>query len=96
MPAIGSSRSRKRGLVISARASSSSLRWPPESVPAYASASLVRLKTSSSSIASSRTSVSRLREAAGRKITLRSFSPGWLGAASIMLSITGIAEPAPW
>ena len=34
MPAIGSSSSTKRGLVISARASSSSLRWPPESVPA--------------------------------------------------------------
>ncbi len=56
MPAIGSSRSRKRGCAISARASSSSLRCPPESVPAYSSASRVRLKTSSSSIACSWTS----------------------------------------
>ena len=52
------------------------------------------MKTSSSSIACSRTSRSRLREAAGRRIRLRSFSPGWSGAASIMLSITGIAASA--
>ena len=48
-PAIGSSSSRMRGSVISARTRSSSLRCPPESVPASASAWPSRRTSSSSS-----------------------------------------------
>jgi hypothetical protein len=52
------------------------------------------LKTSSSSIACSWTSFSLARTAAGRMTRLRKFSPGWSGAARVMLSITGIAASA--
>ena len=44
MPAIGSSSSSIFGSAISARANSSSLRWPPESTPAYSSRELAELE----------------------------------------------------
>ena len=45
-------------------------------------------------MACSRTSASRRRTLPGLKMTLRRRSPGWSGAASIMLSITGIRAKA--
>ena len=48
----------------------------------------------STSIACSRTAASRRRTVPGLKMTLRRRSPGWSGAASIMLSITGIRAKA--
>ena len=65
-PASGSSRRTRRGASISARASSSSLRWPPESVPAYAPACGASSNVSSSSSARVRASRSRRRAAHGR------------------------------
>src|SRR6266545_5953313 len=75
-PASGSSRSTRRGASISARASSSSLRWPPESVPAYSPVWPLKSKVSSSSSARVRASRSRRRAAKGFTSQPPSRSPG--------------------
>ena len=78
-PEVGSSSRMMRGRPISTVANSSSLRWPNESVPAGASASRVRPKSSSTSRARLR-SDDRTRE--------RSSEPHGCRMAAAMFSIT--------
>ena len=86
-PAIGSSSMSSCGLDMSARAISSSLRWPPDSSPANSSRMCVRLNRASSASARSVTSASCCRQPA-RHSARKKFSPAWPVAPSFMLSST--------
>ena len=72
---------------MSARAISSSLRWPPDSSPANSSRMCVRLNRASSSSARSVISASCWRHPA-RQSARKKFSPVWPAAPSFMLSST--------
>src|SRR5690606_11649183 len=86
-PAIGSSSMTSSGSTMSARAISSSLRWPPESAPANSSRMWWRLNRSSRASARSSMAFSwprhRLRTSDGKNR-----SPVWPVAPSFMLSMT--------
>src|SRR5215210_1330753 len=88
-PAIGSSSMIIVGSLISALAISSSLRWPPDRLPAKSSFFSSRLNRSSSSMAFASISVS-CRLHIGLNMDLRRFSPACCCAPSIMLSRTVI------
>ena len=92
-PAMGSSSMMIFGLHMSARAISSSLRWPPERVPANSLRMWSILKRFNSSSARSSTCFSWRRHTPGTSAR-KKFSPRWSGAASFMFSMTVSLERA--
>ena len=86
-PAIGSSSITSSGSAISARAISSSLRWPPDSEPAKSSRFLISRNRSSSASARSVLAVSWLRHS-GANIAAAGSRRVWPVAPTRMFSMT--------
>ena len=86
-PAIGSSSMIRRGSAISARAISSSLRWPPERLPANSSRMWASRKRSSSPSALASISFSCALHS-GLSSPRKTPSPRWSVAPSFMFSMT--------
>ena len=89
-PAAGSSRSTIAGSAIMARASSSSLRWPPDRIRAGSWASLARVTNSRSAIARSTLARSSRATAAGLNQLASMRSPVWSFAATSRFSTSVI------